>query len=472
MACIKKHKPLISNIMKPEYDAIIVGAGPAGLFAAHTLAEKNQRVLIVDEGFDIKKRRCVMIESGSCAKCNPCQIMSGAGGAGTFSSGILNLRPDVGGNLEALTKDSEKAWSIVRKVDDIFLKFGAPKKLYDAKHEAVNRLKIKAASSGIKFIEITQRHMGTESSVNIVGNFVRYLQDKGIEFLMETKVKDLLIEDDRCLGVKTKDSELKAKKTLIAPGRIGASWVNLLVNRHRIKACFAPIDVGVRVEVPAIIMDSVIGISRDPKFHIQTKTYDDFVRTFCTNHQGFVVEENYDGFIGVNGHTMLKTKSENTNFAFLVRVKLTEPVENTTEYGRSIAKLATTIGGGKPIVQRMGDLRRGRRSRPEYIQDNPVQNTLKNVTPGDISMALPHRVVVDIIEGLEKLNDVVPGVASDSTLLYAPEIKFYSMELEVDINMETSIKGLYAAGDGVGLSRGLVNAAATGMLAAEGMLKQ
>jgi uncharacterized FAD-dependent dehydrogenase len=222
--------------------------------------------------------------------------------------------------------------------------------------------------------------------------------------------------------------------------------------------------------VPAITMNPVTRINRDPKFHIRTKRYDDFARTFCTNERGFVVKEDYTDFIGVNGHSMKSKKSKNTNFAFLVRVALTEPVENTTRYGRSIAKLATTIGGGKPILQRMGDLRRGRRSTWERIKRNLVHNTLTDVTPGDISMALPHRITMDIIEGLEKLNEIIPGVASDSTLLYAPEIKFYAMRMTVDENMETEVKNLFAAGDGTGLSRDIVNAAATGILAARGVM--
>jgi uncharacterized FAD-dependent dehydrogenase len=244
-----------------------------------------------------------------------------------------------------------------------------------------------------------------------------------------------------------------------------------MIEKHGIKARYGGIDIGVRVEVPAIIMDPVTKINRDPKFHIQTRRYDDFVRTFCTNKHGFVVKEEYEDFIATNGHSLTNIESENTNFAFLVRVELTEPIENTTKYARSIAKLATTIGGGKPVLQRMGDLRRGRRSTKERIVKNLVVNTLKDVTPGDISMALPHRIVMDIIEGLETLNEIIPGVTSDSTLLYAPEVKFYAMHLNVDRQMETSIKNLFAAGDGAGLSRDIVNAAATGIMAAEGIIK-
>jgi uncharacterized FAD-dependent dehydrogenase len=252
---------------------------------------------------------------------------------------------------------------------------------------------------------------------------------------------------------------------------VGAKWVDRLVKSHGIKAAFGPIDVGVRVEVPALIMDQVIDVNRDPKFHIRTSTYDDFVRTFCTNHNGWVVKETYDdGLTGVNGHSKRKGASGNTNFAFLVRVELYDPLEDTIEYGKAIADLATTIGGGKPIIQRLGDLRKGRRSTEHNIANNPFPNTLKDATPGDISMALPHRVVTDLLEGLERLNDVIPGVHSDSTFLYAPEIKFYSMCVEVDSGMRSSVQGLYFAGDGAGLSRDIVKAAATGILAAEGIL--
>jgi len=447
--------PILKREMKTEYDVLVVGSGPAGLFAAYELADKNLKVLVIEQGFDIDKRK---------------DIMCGIGGAGTFSSGILNLRPDVGGNLIEITKNEDLARNLVNQVDALFLKFGAPKKFYDTKSKEVRELKTKAASLGIKFVEIPQRHIGTENSVRVIKNFIDYLKDKGIEFLLETRVEDILIENNKCIGVKLKDDDIKSNFTLLAPGRIGASWINELVKKHSMKAKFGPIDIGVRVEVPSKVMDSIVEISHDPKFHIYTKTYNDFVRTFCTNHNGFVVEEKYNGFIGVNGHTMFNKKSENTNFAFLVRIRLTEPLENTTEYGRSIAELATTIGGGKPIIQRIGDLKSGRRSRKDDIIKNPVKNTLKDVTSGDISMALPHRIVEDIIEGLDKLNELVPGIASDSTLLYAPEIKFYAMDVVVDSKMKTNIKNLFVAGDGVGLSRGIVNAAATGILAARGVL--
>jgi len=465
-----------------DYDVIIVGAGPAGLFAASELKDKNLKVLVIDKGKDVEDRHCHMEESGTCIQCNDCNIMCGVGGAGTFSDGTLNLRPDVGGELAELC-DTPTAWQLVHEVDQTFLKYGMLDELYKGTGGDIEDLKRRAASVGARFIEINQRHIGSDRTKKLIKMFKDDLVEHGIEFLLNTHVTDLIIEEKKrsttkkvtriCKGVITDSgAEIRGTYMIIAPGRVGASWVEKTIKRQKIAAEYAGIDVGVRVEVLAITMDPVTRINRDPKFHIRTKRYDDFARTFCTNERGYVVKEVYDDFIGVNGHSLRSKKSENTNFAFLVKVGLTKPVENTSRYGRSIAKLATTIGGGKPILQRMGDLRRGRRSSWDRINRNLVENTLKDVTPGDISMALPHRIAMDIIEGLEKLNEIIPGVASDSTLLYAPEIKFYAMHLIVDKNMETSVKNLFAAGDGAGLSRDIVNAAATGMLAARGVMNK
>ncbi len=454
------------------YDVIIVGAGPAGMFAAHELAGK-MKVLIIDMGRDIDKRRCKMNQMSICTHCDPCDIMCGVGGAGTYSDGTLNLRPDIGGDLISQTGDAEYAWKLVEYVDKLFLSYGAPEDVLIPKGDEVEMLKRRAASVGARFIEINQRHMGSDNAPRVIRNFENDLKDKGVEFMLSTKVTDLIIENRICKGVVLEDGrKIFSKFTIIAPGRVGAAWIDEVVKKHKIGAKYGYIDVGVRVEVPSIIMDPITKINRDPKFHIHTRTYDDFVRTFCTNEHGFVVKEEYEGFIATNGHSLTNSKSENTNFAFLVRVELTQPIENTTRYGRSIAKLATTIGGGKPVLQRMGDLRRGRRSTEKRLMRNSVVNTLKDVTPGDISMALPHRIVTDILEGLEVLDKIIPGVAADSTLLYAPEIKFYSMQIVVSKDMETTINNLFAAGDGAGLSRDIVNAAATGVIAGRGILKR
>ncbi|HYC20848.1 MAG TPA: NAD(P)/FAD-dependent oxidoreductase [Candidatus Bathyarchaeia archaeon] len=458
---------------KTDWDVIIVGAGPAGMCAANELADRGIGVLVIDRGRDIKERHCPMEEIGKCAQCKQCDIMCGVGGAGTFSDGTLNLRPDIGGDLAAITGDDAAAWALVDYVDGLFLKYGAPERLYTADGAQVERLKRGAASVGVHFIEIPQRHMGSDNAPRIIENFENDLKSRGTVFQLNAQVRDLLIEDNTCTGVLLEHGEkVSSRFTLLCPGRIGGEWVNTLVKRHGIDAKHGAIDIGVRVEVPSIIMDHITKINHDPKFHIRTKRYDDFVRTFCTNEHGFVVKERYEGFIGTNGHSLKSRRSDNTNFAFLVRTELTEPLEDTTRYGKSVSKLATTIGGGNPILQRMGDLRRGQRSTWSRIRRNPVKNTLEDVTPGDISMAMPHRIIMDIIEGLEKLNEVIPGVASDSTLLYAPEVKFYAMELQVSQELATSTRGLYAAGDGTGLSRDIINASATGVIAGRGILKQ
>jgi hypothetical protein len=458
---------------KTDWDVIIIGAGPAGMCAANELADRGIGVLVIDRGRDIKERHCPMEEAGKCAQCKQCDIMCGVGGAGTFSDGTLNLRPDIGGDLAAIMGDNPAAWALVDYVDGMFLKYGAPERLYTADGAQVERLKRSAASVGVHFIEISQRHMGSDNAPRIIENFENDLKSRGTVFRLNAQVRDLLIEDNTCTGVLLEHGEkLSSRFTLLCPGRIGGEWVNTLVKRHGIDAKHGAIDIGVRVEVPSIIMDHITKINHDPKFHIRTKRYDDFVRTFCTNEHGFVVKERYEGFIGTNGHSLKSRRSDNTNFAFLVRTELTEPLEDTTRYGKSVSKLATTIGGGNPILQRMGDLRRGQRSTWSRIRRNPVKNTLEDVTPGDISMAMPHRIVMDIIEGLEKLNEVIPGVASDSTLLYAPEVKFYAMELQVSQELATSTKGLYAAGDGTGLSRDIINAAATGVIAGRAILQQ
>ncbi len=449
-------------------DVLIVGAGPAGLFAAHELSRSRAEVLVIDQGRDVSDRVCPMKDRGHCLHCDPCQIMCGVGGAGAYSDGLLNLHPAIGGDLERLA--GGEAWSLIDEVDAAFLRCGASDQTLEPSEEDAEMLKRRAAAAGARFVPIKQRHMGSDRTPEIIARFKSELVQRGVKFRLKTRVEDLIVEGKRCEGVELADgTKIKAEKTLLAPGRIGAQWIGTLLDRYAIEARYGPLDVGVRAEVPSIIMDPITRINRDPKFHIVTRRYDDFVRTFCTNPGGFVVKEEYSDFIATNGHSMTDQRSENTNFAFLVRLELTEPVENTTEYGISIAKLVTTIGGRRPVIQRLGDLHRGRRSTEERIARNTVENTLKDATPGDISMALPHRIVMDIIEGLEILNQIVPGVNADSTLLYAPEIKFYAREVEVDGGLQTSIGGLYVAGDGAGLSRGIVTAAATGILAARSM---
>jgi len=452
-----------------NFDVVIIGAGPAGLFAAYELVKNSSiKILIIDKGKDINNRKCASLsEFQRCLKCQPCNILCGLGGAGGLSDGKLNLKPDVGGNLEEFVS-KEEADNLVKQIDDIFLKHGASSRLYGQNSHELQR---KAAESGLEFIPIPQRHIGSDKLPEVMTSIKNYLTNHGVEFWLNTNVID--IEKNNNYNIILEDNRiLEAKYLIVATGRSGAEWITSIANKLGINTRFAAIDIGVRVEVPAVVMENIVEYAWDPKFHIYTKKYDDFVRTFCTCPYGFVVMEDYGDFIGVNGHSSNTEKSENTNFAFLTRVELTEPVENTTRYGKSIAKLATTIGGKMPIIQRLEDLRNGHRSTASRIEKSFVKPTLKHATPGDISMAMPHRIVENVIEGLEQLDKVIPGVNSDSTLLYAPEIKFYSMRFLVDKNLETNISNFFAAGDGAGLSRGIVASAATGIIAARGILNK
>lgn len=456
--------------MTLKADVAIVGAGPAGLFAALEIVEHSKlKVLIVEQGKAPRERFCPEQLYKGCASCSPCNVLSGVGGAGTLSSGRLNLRPDIGGNLYPLVGE-EEAWKLVKYVDQVFLRYGSPRKLYNPHGPKAEELERKAAAAGVKFIPIPQREIGTDNAPKVIQNFMEDLERKGVRFLLETRVVKLGKGELTLNG----GEKVYANYILVAPGRSGQNWLAEEARKLGIPTRHEPIDVGVRVEVPAIIMEPIAQISRDPKFHIYTKKYDDFIRTFCVNHRGFVCLEVYDdgGIVGVNGHSMQTVQSQNTNFAFLVKVALTEPLEDTSAYGRMIARQATLLGGGKPLIQRLGDLVRGRRSTWDRIEKGNVEPTLKTVTPGDIAMALPHRIVTDIIEGLEKLDNVIPGVASSSTLLYAPEVKFSANRIYTNKDLETPLEGLFVAGDGAGLSRGIVTAAATGIIAARGILKK
>lgn len=456
-----------------EFDVVIVGAGPAGMFAAYELAEMGGfRIALIDGGLRASQRICpLQTPMEKCTFCIPCHIMYGVGGAGTLSSGLINLRPDVGGDLHELLGDWDKATELINYVDSIFVKFGAPDNIYEPNMDAINKLSALAARVNARIIPIRQRHMGTDGSRKVVEAMAQYLEERGVRLYTSTWA--LSVErSSKGFVVKTNRGVFEAPAVLLAPGRGGAEWLVSTLRRLGARLEFGPIDIGVRVEVPYQVMKPLTDAVHDPKVIFYTSKYDDKVRTFCTNPRGFVVKEVYsDGTIGVNGETYLEKKSENTNFAFLVTLRLTNPMEDAIEYGKSIARLATKLGGGKPLIQRLYDLERGQRSTWERIRRSSISPTLKDVTPGDISLALPHRVVEDIIEGLKKLDELAPGVASPQTLIYAPEIKFYSARPAVDENLMTTVPGLFVAGDGAGLSRGINVAAATGVLAARGIAK-
>lgn len=456
-----------------RFDVVIVGAGPAGLFAAYELAEAGGlRIALIDGGLRASQRVCpLQTPLEKCTFCVPCHIMYGVGGAGTLSSGLINLRPDVGGDLHELVGDWDKAAALINYIDSIFVKFGAPDNIYEPDMEAIQKLSTIAARVNARIIPIRQRHMGTDGSRKVVESITQYLEGRGVSLYTSTWALDVE-KNEEGFVVKTNRGVLQAPALLLAPGRGGAEWLVNIIKKLGAELSYGPIDIGVRVEVPYQVMRPLTDAVHDPKVILYTSKYDDKVRTFCTNPRGFVVKEVYsDGTVGVNGEAYLERKSDNTNFAFLVTLKLTDPMEDTIEYGKSIARLATKLGGGKPLIQRLYDLERGQRSTWERIRRSSISPTLKDVTPGDISLALPHRVVEDIIEGLKKLDELAPGVASPQTLIYAPEIKFYSARPAVDKDLQTTVRGLFVAGDGAGLSRGINVAAATGVIAARGILK-
>ncbi|MHA1150369.1 MAG: NAD(P)/FAD-dependent oxidoreductase [Promethearchaeota archaeon] len=458
----------------------IVGAGSAGLFAANELGKANLKdieIKIFEQGPEVVKRYCRINEGYACAMCEPCKIMSGVGGAGAFSSGILNLDENIGGHLGELCQKADlDANEIIQSIDKIFVKHGAPNKIFDPfepdRKAQLKKLKRKCAAVDIRFIPIRQRLLGSKFTPKIIESFCRFLENiYDIKILPNNKVesfsKDLTIIVNR--------KQEKFDYLLLAPGRWGMVWLAEHCEAIGIKTLYEPLDIGVRVEVPAIVMNDVCKVQRDPKFHIITPTYNDFIRTFCVNHHGYVVKESYEKkIVGVNGHQLtVDGKSENSNFAFLIRQRLTSPIEDTTEYGRAISKQTTILGGYKPLVQTLGDIRAGHRSRRVLIDKNPVQPTLKDSTPGDITMAYPYRFVKDILEGLEILDKVIPGVNNNSTLLYAPEFKRSAKRVETNDNLESiSVKNLFFAGDGAGVSRGIVGAALTGIIAAKGIIKK
>lgn len=439
-----------------ERDVLLVGAGPAGLFAGSKFMDENLDITILERGKAPKDRE---------------SITYGVGGAGAFSDGKLNLTPQIGGDPSTFNRKGDELIPYIDEIDQIFADFGGGSTYSGESKGRIQKLKKKAGKYGIEFIPGKQRHIGTKKIREVIDNFYKHLLDNEMEISLETKVKEISYDGD-FYKLTTNDGTFKAPYVIAAPGRSGAYWLREVANSLGISTKYGPIDVGVRVEFPAEIYQPIEEVMYDAKFRLRTETYDDMVRTFCTNPRGFVVKEPYEDFTLINGHAENSNESEVTNFALLSRIKLTDPVEDTTEYGRSIAKLANTLGGGKPILQRLKDLENGRRSTEKRVGRVPYSPTLSDYTPGDISMALPDRVTVNLTEGLDRLNNIIEGVTSDNTLLYAPEIKFYDTKYEVTRDLETQLNGFYVAGDASGHSRGIVYSAITGMIAAEGIKKK
>jgi len=450
------------------YDVIIVGGGPAGLFAAYHLTENsNLKVLLIEKGKHPHQRKCPNHNFQKCIQCDPCNILSGIGGAGLYSDGKLNFIPRLGKTDLTQFMPLTAANELIDETEKIFTRFKMDGKIFPTNMEGAKQIRKEAKRFGIDLLLIKQKHLGSDLLPTYIAGMADYIQSKGLEIKTRENVLDIVQKDGHIQGVITENGEYAAANVILAPGRIGANWVSSLAQKHGIRLSQRGIEVGLRVEVHNDIMDDLCNIIYDPTFFIQTSTYDDQTRTFCTNQGGFISLENYKEFVCVNGHAYSDKKSSNTNFAFLSKVVLTEPVTDNQAYGESIGKLATIIGGGKPILQRFGDLKRGRRSTWNRIRKGYIDPTMTNVVCGDIAMALPERILTNLIEGLESLNLVIPGVSNDETLLYAPEIKFFATQIETDNHLQTAIKGMYVAGDGPGVAGNIVSAAATGIIPAK-----
>lgn len=444
-----------------KYDVIIVGAGPAGLFSAYELVKNKPslRICIIEIGNLIKNRQ-------------RSEVMSGVGGAGTFSDGKLHYTPVLSHEKMFHLYQSHEYQKYLDYVDVIFKEFGVRADYYPKNMEEAQRLADDAKMKGIKLFIRKAQHVGSDKLPEVIQNFENYLISKGVVFRDNTEVLDVLVFNGEVKGVRLiSGEEIYSDKVLLAPGRIKARWLQQVAEKLKLSFTYEKVEVGVRVEFAEAVLKKHADMLYETVFMMHTPTFDDVIRTFCPCPRGHVAAEQYEGFVCVNGHSNSDHNSENSNFAFVSEVMLTEPVENTIAYAKSIAQLATTIGGGKPILQRLADLRKGRRSTWERINKSYVVPSLKDVTPGDISMALPHRIVKNIQEGLEMLDRVLPGLNSGDTLLYAPEIKLRSSKISTDKNLQTEIKNLYVAGDGPGVSGNITGAAATGLIAAEGILK-
>ena len=472
-----------------NYDVIIVGAGPSGIFCAYELIHQKPelKILMLEKGRRIEERQCPKRKTKVCVGCQPCSITTGFAGAGAFSDGKLSLSPDVGGNLPEIL-GYEKAVELIQESDDIYLKFGADTSVYGVgKEKEIREIRRKAINANLKLVECPIRHLGTEEGYKIYMRLQEHLLTQGVEMKFGTMVENIIVEDGRAKGVVTVKTSghhsgmaMQAEKfygteIVCAIGREGADWFSHVCKEHGIETKVGTVDIGVRVEVRDEVMEFLNQNLYEAKLVYHTPTFDDKVRTFCTNPSGEVATEYYDdGLAVVNGHAYKSSdlKTCNTNFALLVSKNFTKPFKTPIEYGKQIAQLSNMLCDGRILVQTFGDFRRGRRTTEERLCRNNLIPTLKDAVPGDLSLVFPHRIMVDIEEMILALDKVTPGIASDETLLYGVEVKFYSNKVEVNQDFETNVAGLRAIGDGASVTRGLQQASANGLSVARSILNK
>ena len=459
--------------MQANYDLIIVGAGPAGIFTALELLRKGSRarMLIVEKGKPVEKRHCPKAEIGHCVNCKPtCAITTGFAGAGAFSDGKLSLSHQVGGELPELIGE-DFAQSLIDYTDKIYLEFGADPHVEGVYEGAeIKDIRKRAIQAGLQLVDCPIRHLGTEKAQQLYLNIQNYLAEHGVEMLFNTECENILLEGTTCTGVRIREAggaehDLLAKQVVIATGRRGADWLEKLCAEHGITHKPGTVDIGVRVECRNEVMETINSVLYEGKLIGYPRPWKNKVRTFCQNPGGFVAQENYDNDLAVvNGHSYKDLKSNNTNLAILCSHNFTEPFNQPIAYAQKVGELTNMLGAGHILVQRYGDILDGKRTWPRELARANVQPTLKDAVAGDITAAMPYRAMVNIIEFIKMMDQVVPGFAAPETLLYSPELKFYSNKVKMDTDLETNLAGLHCLGDSSGWTRGLMMASVMGVL--------